>query len=168
MKHELSPILCACLALAAIRCGGGDSSTSTDTPQTGDSAKGGSAGSGASSASTSLSGSAAAAGATSTTAATSTAGDTWDSYGQGFFVTYCVSCHNDDNTGDATRNFHERSVVDAQASEIACGVSKSTADWTARGCSGFPPARQFPIGGGPKPSDSDRDRLVAWIDAALP
>jgi len=79
-----------------------------------------------------------------------------------------VSCHNDDNAGDAARDLHERSVVDAESAEIACGLSKSSADWSARGCSGFPPARQFPAGNAAKPSDAERDRLIAWIDAGRP
>jgi len=94
--------------------------------------------------------------------------DTWSSYAQGFFSSYCVSCHNDDNAGVAARDLHQRAVVDAEADEIACGLSKSSSDWNTRGCMGFPPARQFPAGNGAKPSDSERDRLIAWIDAGRP
>ena len=95
-------------------------------------------------------------------------GDTWDSYAQGFFASYCVSCHNDDNSGTATRDYHDFDVVSSERDKIACGVSKSQADWTARGCSGTPAAKQFPAGSGAKPSDAERDRLLAWIDAGTP
>jgi hypothetical protein len=82
--------------------------------------------------------------------------------------TYCVSCHNDDNEGDSNRDYHSLDVVKGEGDEIACGLAKSPDVWTARGCSGFPPARQFPVGNGPKPDDADRDRLIAWIDAGMP
>jgi hypothetical protein len=95
-------------------------------------------------------------------------GDTWATYAQSFMETYCVSCHNDDDQGDSARDYHSLEVVKMEASEIACGLAKSEQVWTTRGCSGFPPARQFPVGDGPKPSDTDRDRLLAWIDAATP
>ncbi len=82
--------------------------------------------------------------------------------------TYCVSCHNDDNQGSATRDYHMLAVVKTDSSEIACGVSKSQADWSARGCKNFPPASQFPVGNGPKPVGADRDRFIQWIDAGMP
>lgn len=92
------------------------------------------------------------------------ASDSWDSYAKGFMTTYCVSCHDDDKQGSATRDYHMLGAVKAESSEIACGLTKSMVDWTARGCSGFPPARQFPVGNGAKPSDAERDRLIQWID----
>ncbi len=96
-------------------------------------------------------------------------GDTWESYAMGFFETYCVSCHNDDNQGVATRNHHELAAVVAEKDAIACGVAKSQADWMARGCtSGMPASKQFPAGSGAKPTDEERDRLLAWIDAGTP
>jgi hypothetical protein len=94
--------------------------------------------------------------------------DTWETYAKGFMQTYCVSCHNDDNEGDSARDYHSLDVVKMEGDEIACGLAKSQEVWTARGCSGFPPARQFPVGDGPKPEDADRDRLIAWIDAGAP
>jgi hypothetical protein len=93
------------------------------------------------------------------------AADTWDTYAKGFFATYCVSCHNNDNRGVATRDYNVLANVAQEKAEIACGVAKSMADWTARGCTAFPPARQFPVGAGPKPADADRDRLLRWIDS---
>ena len=95
-------------------------------------------------------------------------GDTWQNYAMGFFQTYCVSCHNDDNAGDADRDFHVLSIVIGEKAKIACGLTKSESDWATRGCSGAPAARMFPIGNGPKPSDQERDRLIAWIDAGTP
>jgi hypothetical protein len=94
--------------------------------------------------------------------------DSWESFAQGFFASYCVSCHNDDKKGDATRDYHLMANVLREKVEIACGVSKSAADWSKRGCSGFPPSRQFPVGTGPKPTDADRDRLLRWIDSGTP
>lgn len=143
------------VALLLLHCGGNDDGKSAAAPQAAGAASGAAA-----------SGVQRTASASAGTAAAS--GDTWDSYAQGFFAEYCVSCHNDDQMGDAARDFHLRAAVDAESSEIACGLSKSTQDWSARGCTGFPPARQFPIGNGAKPSDADRDRLIAWIDAGRP
>lgn len=94
--------------------------------------------------------------------------DTWDTFAKGFFSAYCVACHNDDNKGVATRDYHVMANVVKEKVEIGCGVAKSPADATKRGCSGFPPARQFPVGTGPKPSDADRDRLLRWIDSGTP
>jgi hypothetical protein len=85
-----------------------------------------------------------------------------------FFKSFCVSCHNDDKSGTAARDYHVLANVVKEKSEIACGVAKSMADWTARGCKGFPPARQFPVGNGAKPTDAERDRLLKWIDAGTP
>lgn len=46
--------------------------------------------------------------------------DTWSSYGQGFFQTYCVECHSaSDPTG---RDFTKYSVVKSNAPTIRCGV----------------------------------------------
>jgi hypothetical protein len=94
--------------------------------------------------------------------------DTWDNFAKGFFTTYCGACHNDDRQGVAARDYHMLAVVIREKAEIACGLSKSQADWSQRGCSGFPPARQFPVGTGAKPTDPERDRLVRWIDAGTP
>jgi hypothetical protein len=95
-------------------------------------------------------------------------GDTWETFAAAFFEDYCVSCHNQDNTGTASRDYLIADNVEAEAETIACGVAKSTEVWGARGCSGTPVARQFPAGSGPEPSDDERDRLLAWIDAGMP
>jgi hypothetical protein len=94
--------------------------------------------------------------------------DTWETYAKGFFATYCASCHNDDNAGDAANNFRMLANVVRDKAKIACGVSKSMADWTARGCTGSPRAALFPIPPGVKPSDAERDRLIRWIDSGTP
>jgi hypothetical protein len=87
--------------------------------------------------------------------------DTWASWGLGFFSTYCVECHNaNDSKG---LNFGSQTIVAANRDAIRCGVSVSQdPSWS---CPSSPPARQFPIGNGPKPSDADRDRVVDWITA---
>jgi hypothetical protein len=97
-----------------------------------------------------------------------TSADSWDSFASGFFTSYCVSCHNDDKKGEPTRDYHQMANVVREKKEIACGLASSQAAWAQRGCTGFPPARQFPVGNGPKPTDAERDRLVKWIDAGTP
>jgi len=51
--------------------------------------------------------------------------------------------------------------VTRDKAEIRCGVGTTV----YAGCASFPPPRQFPIGNGAKPSDAERERLVAWIEA---
>jgi uncharacterized membrane protein len=86
-----------------------------------------------------------------------------------FMQKYCASCHNDDNAGDASRNYHMLAAVMREKVAIACGTAKSAADRTARGCAASAPrARQFPAGNGAKPTDEERDRLLRWIDAGTP
>lgn len=94
--------------------------------------------------------------------------DTWDSFARGFFGTYCGSCHNDDNQGDVRRNYRVLTNVAREKNPIACGLTKSQADWAARGCSKSPRARQFPVGNGPRHTDADRDRVLRWIDGNAP
>ncbi len=137
----------------------------------GGTAQGGSAAGGAAAGGTSPTtggGGASAAGTSGGGQAGGAATDTWDSYAKSFTATYCVSCHNDDNAGTATRDYHMLAAVKAESVKIACGVSKSQADWSARGCTGGPAARQFPAGGGAKPMDAERDRFIKWIDAGMP
>jgi len=94
--------------------------------------------------------------------------DTWASWGQGFFSKYCVECHAPGNAKGL--DFTQHSVVTANKDEIRCGVSvQQDASWN---CAAFPPAKQFPIsdsaGTNPKPTDAERERAVAWIDAGCP
>ncbi len=87
------------------------------------------------------------------------AGDTWASFAEGFFAAYCVECH------DASpKDFRSLEDVRANAATIRCGVS----DVALSDCGSWPPPRQFPIGTGPHPSDAERARIVAWIDAGAP
>jgi hypothetical protein len=92
------------------------------------------------------------------------ASDTWASYASGFFTRYCVSCH---DAKDATgRDYTVRANVAKDKDAMRCGLAVSQdPSWS---CSAFPPAKQFPIGSGPKPSDAERDRMVAWITAGEP
>ncbi len=92
---------------------------------------------------------------------TPAAADTWTNFAEAFMTMYCVDCH-DGMTG-AGRDFQVLENVRAESARIRCGTS----DVMLADCSS-PPARQFPIGSGPHPSDADRARLVAWIDAGLP
>jgi hypothetical protein len=90
--------------------------------------------------------------------------DTWVSYAAGFFKTYCTECHDaQDPTG---RDFDVQATVEANKLDIRCGVAVSQdPSWA---CKPSIPAKQFPIGTGPKPSDAERTRLVAWISAGAP
>jgi hypothetical protein len=91
-------------------------------------------------------------------------GDTWTSYASGFFTTYCVSCH---DAQDATgRDYHVQANVAKDKAVMRCGVAAvQDPSW---GCASTPVAKQFPIGSGPKPSDAERTRIVAWITAGEP
>lgn len=90
--------------------------------------------------------------------------DTWTSFAEGFFTTYCVSCHDGSHSG-ITGDFRQSTVVMQHKDDIRCGVATAV----VQGCeqSRWPP-KQFPVGSGPKPTDQERTRLVAWIDAGLP
>jgi hypothetical protein len=90
---------------------------------------------------------------------------TWTSFGRQFFASYCVSCHTPGGAG-AQQDFSIYSVVQANAANIRCGVAP--AGMLPSGCSGSPPAGQFPIGSGPHPTDGERNKIVAWIDAGAP
>ncbi len=102
------------------------------------------------------------------------AGDTWTDYAQGFFATYCTSCHTVGGPGDPSAatglDFTQYADVQANGPTIRCGVAVTQEpSW---GCSGSPAAEQFPICNSgctnAKPSDAERDRLVAWISAGMP
>jgi hypothetical protein len=87
--------------------------------------------------------------------------DTWDSFAMGFFATYCITCH---SGGRSPEDFRTLAGVGPAAALIRCGV----APMMEPGCGKSPAPRQFPIGNGPHPSDSERARIVAWIDGGLP
>lgn len=86
-------------------------------------------------------------------------GDTWDGWAQEFFASYCTECHS-----GGTRDYTTIEDVMRDADTIRCGASPTALE----GCGSWPPPAQFPVGTGPKPSDSERERLVAWIDDGLP
>jgi hypothetical protein len=94
--------------------------------------------------------------------------DTWDNWGQGFFTKYCVECHGVSNSSGL--DFGMQSIVVTNQDTIRCGVCvQQDPSW---GCPASPPAEQFPLtdaaGTNPKPSDEERDRVVAWIAAGCP
>jgi hypothetical protein len=130
----------------------------------------GSGGGGASPSSSTMSSTAAAGGGMGGSASTGggmgggTSVDTWSNYAQGFFATYCVECH---NPSDALRDYNLIADVQADSAEIRCGVAATQLS----GCTGFPAPKQFPISNAtnsnPKPSDAERTRIVAWIEAGL-
>jgi hypothetical protein len=93
------------------------------------------------------------------------AADTWESWAKGFFAKYCVECH---GATSATRRYTVLDDVKRDSVKIKCG----TASVKLAGCGSFPPPKQFPIDNttktNPKPSDAERARLVAWIEAGTP
>lgn len=133
--------------------GGADTSASTTT---------GVATSGATSASTATSG---ASSATQASSGTGAQADTWTNFASAFITTYCHECH---GPGDASRDYSLLATVIDESAEIRCGVAATRPP----DCTGFPPPKQFPVSNGtndnPKPTDAERDRLVAWIEAGLP
>jgi hypothetical protein len=94
--------------------------------------------------------------------------DTWANFAQGFFKTYCVECHNATKPAGGAQNFNEYADVKALASTIRCGVAPMGEFQSSCSKTAFPPPGQFPIGTGPYPSDADRLRIIAWINAGLP
>jgi hypothetical protein len=94
--------------------------------------------------------------------------DTWDNWGNGFFTKYCDECHAAGNTSGL--DFGMQSIVVTNKDTIRCGVCVAQdPSWS---CPASPPAKQFPIsdtaGTNPKPTDEERDRVVAWIEAGCP
>jgi hypothetical protein len=95
----------------------------------------------------------------------------------GFFEKYCVECHNPGAEGDpqtpknAMLDFRTQADPVTNASTIRCGIVPAGATQDPS-CAGFPPAGQFPIYDAKhcntKPSDVERWRVVAWIDAGTP
>lgn len=135
--------------------------SSSSSPQGGSSSGSASSGSGSSGSSGSSS-------SGSSGGGDAASGDTWASWAQGFFSTYCVECHaSSDPTG---RDFTQQSIVVTNKDTIRCGVCvQQDPSW---GCPASPPAKQFPISDGagtnPKPTDTERNRVVAWIGAGCP
>jgi hypothetical protein len=102
------------------------------------------------------------------------AGDTWTSYAQDFFATYCTSCHSVGAEGDPTArtglDFTQYAQVQANGPAIQCGVAVTQPPtWN---CSGSVAPEQFPICNtgctNQKPTDPERIRLVDWISAGMP
>jgi hypothetical protein len=95
-------------------------------------------------------------------------GDTWDGWVQGFFEKYCVHCH---NSSDLTnRDFTGLAKVVQNAALIRCGITPSSGTWDPSWmCGSFPPKQQFPLPGStPQPTDAERYRIIAWINAGTP
>lgn len=94
------------------------------------------------------------------------AADTWTSWAESFTMMYCsASCHapGGSGAGGGTYDFTQYANVYANRAIIRCGVTATAlAD-----CTGFPPPKQFPIAA-PYPTDAERARMVAWIDAGAP
>ena len=95
-----------------------------------------------------------------TDTSTEETGDTWTNFGAAWVDQYCVQCHASGNS-DYTTHAGVQSDLDV----IACGVSLVDRD----GCGSWPGPGGFPAPGAlAEPSDDERARLVAWIDAGAP
>jgi hypothetical protein len=88
---------------------------------------------------------------------------TWTNGASAFFTKYCVPCHHPGGAAQQ-QDFSQLSQVMANSATIRCGVATTQQS----GCGATPTPRQFPIGNGPKPTDLEREAIVAWIDAGLP
>jgi hypothetical protein len=88
---------------------------------------------------------------------------TWNSGASAFFTKYCVPCHHPGGSAQQ-QDFSQLAQVMANSANIRCGVATTQQS----GCGAVPAPRQFPIGNGPKPTDLEREAIVAWIDAGLP
>lgn len=85
-----------------------------------------------------------------------TDGETWVGFAKDFFATYCIGCH-----GGGARDFTKLPSVRDHAEQIRCRVSPDPLD----GCddpTSMPPSNRL------QPSDEERLRIVAWIEAGLP
>ena len=156
------------LVTTTLALGCSSNSGSSGKTGSGGSAAGGSSAGGASSGGTGGS----AGSATGGSAGSSTGGsagtdgglaDTYGNFAKGFFTKYCVACHSS-TSSDQARDYSSMTDITRDHSVIACGVATTK----LAGCASFPPPRQFPIGTGAKPTDPERNRLVAWIQAGMP
>jgi hypothetical protein len=102
-------------------------------------------------------------------AATPDAGDTWDGWVQGFFEKYCVHCHNSSDLKGIDYSY--LATAKMYAPLIRCGITPTSGTWDpAWNCgTSFPPKQQFPLPGStPQPTDAERYRVIAWINAGTP
>ncbi len=94
--------------------------------------------------------------------------DTWDNFAQDFFVSYCGPCHEEGGAGAGGGLYANLEDVMEDADPIACGTTLSEQYREERGCNYGRSAGQFPAGNGPQPTEEERERLIAWIDAGMP
>jgi hypothetical protein len=160
MRLFLPVLFATTLALGCSSGNGNNNSGSGGNAGTGGAAAGGSGGSGGSAAGGSAAGGSAGSGAGGAPGDAGKA-DTYASFAKGFFDKYCVGCH---DSSDPNRDYSSMTDITRDHAEIACGVATTK----LAGCASFPPPEKFPIGTGPKPTNAERDQLVAWIAAGLP
>ena len=85
-------------------------------------------------------------------------GDTWASFAQGFFASYCTRCHSSTLTGVARNGAPDGYDWDVESAVRArLDVIRS-----AVGVGNFMPPSA------PTPTCVERQRIVRWIDAAAP
>ena len=89
--------------------------------------------------------------------------DYWEDWPQSvFFPTYCGSCHPAKTSSDSDWNIYED--VLSEYDHIYCGVGIDDVPE----CGDRLEPGHLPRGSGPYPSDDERLRLVAWMDAGMP
>ncbi|HET6585337.1 MAG TPA: hypothetical protein VFG69_17885 [Nannocystaceae bacterium] len=87
--------------------------------------------------------------------------DTWENWAlPEYFEPYCIGCH----PGASQRDFNMYEVVVENVEHIRCG----SAPMMLPDCDDHIEPGHLPIGDGPFPTDDERLRLVAWIDAGMP
>lgn len=91
------------------------------------------------------------------------ASTTWTNFAKQFCASYCVGCHGP-KTADQKRDYSLLADVTRDAQLVGCGVGTIAAN---ANCNGIAP-RQFPVGGGAKPSDAERTRFIEWLNAGSP
>lgn len=85
--------------------------------------------------------------------------DDWESFAQPFFETYCLRCHHSSLPAGEMRQF---APVDLNFDDPA--VIRDNGARIRRAVGEF----EFMPPNNPLPTDDERDRLVAWIDAGMP
>jgi hypothetical protein len=94
-----------------------------------------------------------------------TAIDTYASFAEGFFSSYCTSCHGPGGSVSYIDLSIYAGVVEEQAT-IRCGVSPVQLDDCGAAPGLYRP--RFPVGPGARPEDDERQQIVDWIDNGLP
>ncbi|AKT37896.1 c-type cytochrome [Chondromyces crocatus] len=89
---------------------------------------------------------------------------TWESFGQGFMETYCMSCHSSSLSGSARKGApveHDYDTLEASREAGAEHIDRTTAAGPARVNRRMPPVY-------PEPSEDERRMLGEWLACGMP